>query len=584
MKTFKQNGLLFIFFGISAIAFGLLIFPPSGLLVGSDRAFHLQRLLEIYGNLKQGHLTYISTQAFGNAGQGINFFYPWLGLTPFLIGLKIAGPHIIALALGEAIIAFLGLWMNFITIRLSGYAWRTGVIFATGYVFSIYLIEDNVGRFDLGESVAMLFFPLAILSFYHLIYQSEHNYFGKFTWVFLGFSLALITQTHFMTAFITFIGFGLSLIYFIIARRISWSAILRLFAASILYMVATLNFWIPFFDQYLHTKILSPPATNFGTQNGLALSQIINNSLDTRIEVYQLQFGILIVVGCLVLISKWRYLSRIVRITLIIGFGLTIMSTDIFPWSLMTKTVISRLQYSGRMMPMANFFLCYAIAVATGNYLSSLEKSPKIVNRLTLGAIILPVILMVSVTTTLINTENKIHKDQTNTVSATSTMQNVTSNNFRITNAGFKNDIGASIYRDYIPDYGLDRQALLQVDRHLLLVGKQTIRPEDIHVGANTVVYKLETKKPVVQNTTVRLPFWIYNVREYRVIVNHHVSKVTLDRYHLARVRLVNNKVFNTIQIEFVPPKIYKISFVISILTLLFCSLVILTLLFTNLK
>lgn len=129
-RFWKRDGLILGSFVIFSIL-NVILFARYGWLFGAqDLQFHLQRIEEVYQNLR--HLNFlpaIATYTFNQNGSAVMSLYPKLPLYPFALCRLIIGQPIVSYYVGMIFSSFLGLIIAFysyqsvINRRLSAYIW-----------------------------------------------------------------------------------------------------------------------------------------------------------------------------------------------------------------------------------------------------------------------------------------------------------------------------------------------------------------------------------------------------------------------------------------------------------------------------
>lgn len=570
-KLTKNIGIVIIILIISVIY--TFITTPTWYIQGgvSDKLFHLLRLVETSKNLSNGHLTYIMTTTFGANGQGINFFYPIAGLMPYLLPLLFVKNFIHAFFIGTFIRTFIGLLLSFWAMRILKRSNLTSLLFAISYVFSSYLLYDSVARFDLGETLANLAIPLVFAAFYLILIKKDTSI---NTIIILSFSLALTTYSHLMTTIITIC---LLILIFIIYNLINWesftiflSTVKSFIISAITYILMTLAFFIPLIDQITSVKIKNPQFNEpFGIP-GLStpsLSQILNVSISNQTITNNVTLGLMVVIGTLILLINFKYLTNSNKLIYITGVILTLISTDIFPWNLLKDTPIASIQMPSRFIPFASLLLIFVIIDTLMNTINTISLTKKNYFIIYFFVSILPIIFALGSTSTFFfNQKNVPISTSQDALTDTWGTRNIKENQWDV--------IQGSIYYDYLPKQNRNINNFIQGNK--VKFNQKYINLSPINGKkpfANGIEFNINSS--INQSGNLFLPFWIYNPSEYQVLVNNKSNNLINNNNNVAQINAKLHKGSNKIKIRFKIPIIYTVSNFISIIFILFSVLII---------
>ncbi|WEV54949.1 6-pyruvoyl-tetrahydropterin synthase-related protein [Leuconostocaceae bacterium ESL0723] len=503
------------------------------------------------------------TTTFGGAGQGINFFYPSGNLWPFLVALLFVKNPVHAIFLGTILRTFVGLVSSFVAMRVLNHRSIVAIVFSVTYCFSTYLLYNAIPRFDLGETMAILFLPLVFASFYKILISKNQD-FGLDC--LFAFSLALLTYAHLLTTVFTFLLlFILSVIFLLAGRTVRnvRKILIQFLSAALCYTFLTIGFWLPFVSQLVSTRIAHPELPyEFGVPSiaDPSLSQIFNLSLSNHLQNNGVTLGILALIGVFALFIHFNHLDNKTRFIFILGLFLLLLSTDIFPWALFENTPISVIQMPSRFMPFANLFLIYAIILMEENYLSRNDVHRQNFYFIILSAI--PIILAAGSSTIYFHQQREVpvNKKGENIAYIWSKRIN-----------GSANWYGESgpIYDDYLPTAsGSIKQ---QVDKRQILVNGAPLGDKSVsyYPITNGMIYKFDSEKDL-HDVAVTLPFWTYNKRNYMISVNHSKNKIPeKSRVNVASIITNLKEGENEVTVRFVAPNSYKISGWVSIISMI---------------
>lgn len=347
-KKIKREGGVALF---SALIVLLMIIPfiHSGTLqITNDGAFHLQRINEIFMDLKSGRLSYIATHTFSHAGMASFEFYPSVFLYPWA-ALQFIFKPVIAFYVGWGIVLFVTFEIAFHCMwSFSNGNWLRSIFFATIYGLSGKFITE-FAKFQLGELFAYMFLPLAFLGFYKAFVIGDRKGILPLT---LG--ITLIAYSHFITLYMT--G-GLMLFLFVILifkKRITRNKILYAIKSLSIFLLLSLWEFIPLITNSFNKSVATPVFSFWPVDVNALWNTSWCNQLYSDSSV-GLTVIIILVIGWAFVASKkekWIY---------ILGMFLCFITTSLFPWNMISKTKLIHLfmplQFSFRFLPLAVLML-----------------------------------------------------------------------------------------------------------------------------------------------------------------------------------------------------------------------------------
>ncbi|BDZ30044.1 hypothetical protein RA086_02555 [Lactiplantibacillus sp. WILCCON 0030] len=349
----KNIALNLAYSGLFLLIVFIMLYPfwrPHQLVVLSDWSFHASRVEEIFLNLKAGQwLTTIASQTFQGTGSGTFLFYP----TPLLYlwaGLRFIAAPLTAFFLWLGLLIWAGLTISFFCCYRLTHRRQQALIFSLVYNLLPYRLMLGLGVFTLAEFVATLFLPLVFLGFYQLLK-------GKLTdWPLLSLGMTLILYTHLLTAILaTEIMTVLLLAVLIYTRHFTkpqWIALLKSIGLTI---GLTLPIIIPFFTDFIGQSVAT---VSQGIAFLLPLNDVVLNSLGNQLTP---GIGILLLVP-IIFYSKLAGDNHRYQLATMIGGLLLLVSTAIFPWTLLSHTFLAVVQMPYRYLSFAGLFLAVAFA------------------------------------------------------------------------------------------------------------------------------------------------------------------------------------------------------------------------------
>lgn len=313
----------------------------------SDANFHLSRLYGL-NNAFSHPINYIS---FKGVGQGVNYFYPWLTFYP---------AHLLANLLHNEVAGFIAFlfMITCLTFVLSYYSARAlfnsercAVVFSIIYPFSAGRAVNVFQRADIGEIIAMAFFPVVLLCFYKLVLKAANDY-----WLLLAVSSALIIYSHVLSSI--FLFFTLLLLLLCSWSQISNKAALLIafLKSAFLTLGLTAFFWLPLLQQVHHLQI-TPPSIKKLADSAVDVSWLLTNSLSNSIgngnSVLGLVLTVLFIGGAL----KLQQADYNYRVLWFVSAFLLFLTTNLFPWFLFQNTPIKMIQFPWRFIEVATLLI-----------------------------------------------------------------------------------------------------------------------------------------------------------------------------------------------------------------------------------
>ena len=347
IKQHKSTILRELFFILLALLFILPMLIHGFIPCGDDWGYHIDRIIEISNNMLNGNFfPMMYTYTIRKIGYLLGAFYPWITLLPFAILKNLISNQVVAIALGFAFYIFISLNLTF---HVSNKVFKNklqSLLTSTIYVFSGYVLVDCYQRMALGEFLSLMFLPVAVYGFYAVFFGNEKE------WPYLAFGMSVIILSHVLSTFITSLMFAIIaivLFHWINNRK---QRFIRLGFAILTCIASSAIFLFPFAEQELYQSFGQPSpnplqGTNFGdlvisslNGNGYALGPII---------ILVLLFGLIL----------WKELGLVEKSSYVIGTIALIISSSLFPWSSLNKTVFDVIQFPFRLYMVVTIF--YAI-------------------------------------------------------------------------------------------------------------------------------------------------------------------------------------------------------------------------------
>lgn len=323
-------------------------FARLHIILGSgDMMFHANRMEELYRNVQQGVLIpRISTYSFNQVGSGINFFYPWLFLYPFVILRLITHNPINAFYLGLVLETFITFCVSYYAMYRYSRSKKRAFIFSLLYTFANYRLYLVFNQNVLAESIAYTFVPLVLLGFYETFFRNRQS------WPLLAIGMSLLLYSHMLTTALTALFLLITLIIFWRGITNKGLRMLAAFKAVGLSIMLTAFFLFPFIEQTLGNRLrASWTGLMFVQQPMQVIESSINNEPTTAVGFLLILviFAGFIYLGKSPLVEKYSYFA---------GLVLTLLTTKLFPWDGFLHTPVANLQFPYRLNGLATVMLC----------------------------------------------------------------------------------------------------------------------------------------------------------------------------------------------------------------------------------
>ncbi len=345
-KRLRDNFLIGIFFLVIACLYVYLFARTKLIFSAGDMMFHANRMEELFRDVQHGVLIpRISTYTFNQVGSGINFFYPWIFLYPFVIFRLITGNPIMAFYLGVILETFLTLAIAYYSMHQYSHSKTRSLVFALIYTLANYRLYLVFNQNVLAESIGYTFVPLVLLGFYEVFFSNQQK------WPLFGIGMTLLIYSHMLTTALTASFLLLTFLIFLPVIQGKGKRLLSAVKAAGLSLALTAFFLVPFFEQTL-TNHLRASWKGF---NYVALPMhVIENSLNNApwqvigfVLLLTLTFGFLGLKHAPA-VEKFSYFS---------GLVLVLLTTTLFPWDKLLGTPIANLQFPYRLNGLATVML-----------------------------------------------------------------------------------------------------------------------------------------------------------------------------------------------------------------------------------
>ena len=298
---------------------------------GDDLCYHLARLEGLKDGILDGQIP-VNIQPEGLRGNGyLNAMYPYLFLYigAFLricrVSIGLSYKVLVFLAnLGSAVCAYAAM-------RSMSRSRRSIMLAVVLYTLMPYRFTNIFSRGDLGETLALIFWPLVIAGMYHLV-MGERRY-----WPYLVIGMSGVLQSHILSAaFAAVFCVITALIY--CGRIVREKRYVEIGRASVWFVLLNLWYLVPFLYYYFGENL----STEMLRWSGYFEQSINPSNLTQSLSLYNKQYFSLglALIGCVGIGIVWLLCERRDRkndregfllYLLVLGCLLTYMTTGYFP-------------------------------------------------------------------------------------------------------------------------------------------------------------------------------------------------------------------------------------------------------------
>ncbi|WP_265455585.1 hypothetical protein [Enterococcus sp. HY326] len=350
---FKVIEIALIVFGYFILSFLATGFSLNNHIIfdGNDMNFHLNRILSLENVLQSP----VNLEVLHSVGLQVNNFYGWLTLYPALLLVKLVDNIGVGYNLYMLFITLLTFLSSHYSALKITHSHRIGFIFSLLYVFSTYRMVNIYTRAALGEVIAMTFLPLVFCGVYLILKNNKQGI------LMLAFSFSLIVYSHVITSFLAFLFVVLCYLSYGITHQKKFIAITLSFVKSgFLILLLSLGFLVPLLInsefQELNMPFIADLASN-SFNSGTLLVEGLNNSYST------ISLGLLITALLVTTLLQFKNLNKVQKVGLILGALAFIMSTKLFPWSILQSTLFTNIQFPWRFLGLTSLFIGFAGAI-----------------------------------------------------------------------------------------------------------------------------------------------------------------------------------------------------------------------------
>ncbi|MDD6810844.1 MAG: 6-pyruvoyl-tetrahydropterin synthase-related protein [Lachnospiraceae bacterium] len=277
---------------------------------------------------------------------------------------------------------------------------QIGLLSTALYTMSLYRLMDFYTRGAIGESIAMIFFPLILYGIYEIFYGDYH----KWIYVFLGYTGVI--QSHILSTFMVTLFCFIVFLFSIKVLVQKKERIFSLIKAAVCTFISNLWFLVPFLQYHQLNLIINNNGSDLDL-SGVYLSQVfssfINNSgfnqfTGSTANEMPLTLGTIVLIG-IILFLYYLYVNKncqtpLYRLglgCLLLGIISLFISSTFFPWNSILATGLGShlhaIQYAWRFLAIAALFFSLISAIGFFQLLPIKNDAEKYTSYYTLALI-----------------------------------------------------------------------------------------------------------------------------------------------------------------------------------------------------
>jgi len=348
----------------------------KGIYDGHDLFFHLNRIEGIAAGLRAGQFPVaIHASTLLGYGYAAPQFYPEVFLYIPAVLRNLGVSLLASVRVFELLIHLAAAFVCYISARAVMGSRRMALGAAMLYTLCSYRISNMYVRATLGESLAMIFFPLLIWALYEALCRDEKK------WPLLSLAVTGIFLSHLLS--MLFAGVMCVLCALLCAKKLILEPrrILACAKAALVTILCSAMFLVPFLDYSragINTSV-ALTAYDHVLRPGALFVGFPGTGTDLPYEALDFSYtvgvvpGLAIVLGCALLLIRAymrkedkQPMDRLMLVLLALGGMLMLLSTEVFPWKWAChlprrySALFQQIQYPWRLVGVA----CAPLALA----------------------------------------------------------------------------------------------------------------------------------------------------------------------------------------------------------------------------
>lgn len=390
MKKFEltpRNKIIILLLGYFVVAeIMYFTFKNSSIWFGDDVYYQFQRIQGISKSLQEGLYPSISTINFGKIGYAVNIFYPWATLLPFAVVSLFVHDPISAYYMALFFYFLVSLLISHYSMYQFSHSHLQAILFTLIYNFSTYRLIDLLSRAALAEYIASIFLPLCFLGFYETFFRDSSK------WYLFAIGFSAIILTHVLTTFMTLLIFIAFLVLNLWKIKPIKERAVAVSKSIVITVLITSLYTGPFLIEEFFQKYPKPdPQILKGLELTKFLTVTVQSNASRFVENNLYNPGLVILIALVVGLIYFLKFDPLNKKIYLMGLGLYLMSTDLFPWHFLQKTPISVIQYPYRLLIFTTLFLAISGSFICVRILQTQRSQLKYGLTLIIGFLILGV-------------------------------------------------------------------------------------------------------------------------------------------------------------------------------------------------
>lgn len=528
-------------------------FMKSTLIYTHDGFTHFWRILSTYQEIqKNGRLPIIITRLCNGWGYAPNLFYnPLTTYIPCVFAI-FTNNFILAVKLFLCCNIFITAELVYLFSKKISKNENIGFISAVIYILNPYYLGEFFIRGAAGEIAALTFLPLLFLGLYNLVEEDGKKH------IYIIVGTVGIALSHNITLVFAAIFSGLYLLFNIKLVIKKYKQLIKYCSIDLLFIVLLTAFYtVPLYlnktntdyaifnSKYMYTN------NEFAEENAIKTNELFEN-IEERMVICKI--GWPIIIGCTLLLIFGVEIDKkklkTIIIFAILGFIGIFMSTEYFPWGKVPEALCI-LQFPWRLLGFAYLFLSICAAYGMITFVELIFKSKKIVIFISLL-----IISILSMVYAFKYSGIKI-KDKEN------------DEYFESYYTNYENEINYEmIVKDYLPVKAFKKMFTYLPYRDSETVSVIKGRTEIFKQKKDGLKMEIELK-PVYDETIIEFPYLYYLGYEAKITETggkEYKSEVIESENGFVAVR-IKNKEIEKIVVEYKTPILYKIAYIVSIVS-----------------
>ncbi|MFT4246211.1 MAG: hypothetical protein QM571_06835 [Micrococcaceae bacterium] len=333
----------------------LLSAPPD---LMYDYPFHSSRII----GLDNVFSSPVSFTGFGQHGNIVNEFYPWLTIYPVYLLFKLFGDGVTT----YHTFLFCNTIITALVAYFATYQMKKdkllAVIFGLTYTYSGYRLANILDTGDMGIINSITFLPLVLLGCYE-IFVGNHK-----RWHYLTIGMSLLVYTHVLSSVIAASFIFLALVISFYTWDKKKERLIALSFAVVMSLLICLAYLTPLLQQVIAQPLIFPQTKEL---IGVNPTEFISGQFTYKTFIGNM-IGMITFLSFFITLLLIKILQNAERFIFGIGAIALISVTAIFPWHIFAGSFFDTVQWPGRFIIVAVPCLLYAFSAATSTGTKSL--------------------------------------------------------------------------------------------------------------------------------------------------------------------------------------------------------------------